>query len=376
MKSFNQPSVNGTHLTLCCQVSSEETAAASFSIQWHHSSIYPLASNKTSDIKNTIIGQTAQTIIQQIENNTRLVWSKLTTHILEEKDIGFYWCSVKSNDSDTFIPSTVLNISLLEDIQLQTCNCGDRPIIDSTLFSEFPCATGNVSEVDTQSDNCQQGGNKEASLSTNVAKDLWTTVPPEIDIDNGSTTGQGTESLTTLPTELSSSTTQETTVEITTEKVYEDIIHSTNAADTEWPTTAGTSRRDQLDRIMISFTVGKLPHPLPQKNLLCMNVIVFYSNTGIVTGAILSLIILLCLIIGICLKKISKTRAKDHEQQTEHAITISTPVEVYNMTTKTKLVRKESVMSSSFTCEPNTSYDFTPGMIKPPSLEHVYDCIP
>ena len=70
-------------------------------------------------------------------------------------------------------------------------------------------------------------------------------------------------------------------------------------------------------------------------------------------------------------------RGKHPKQQAVHAITISAPVDVYNMTTKTKLVCKENAaMSSSFMCEPNTSYDVTPGIISAPSLEHVYDCIP
>ena len=208
-----------------------------------------------------IINQTNQTIILwQTVHNTRLVWSKLTTRIQNENDLGFYWCSIKPTESNSFILSTVLNVSLLEDIELQTCNCGDGPIVDSTLFSEFPCVNGTVSEVDAQSDICPQGNNKKTPLSTNVAKGVWTTVPAEIDIDIGSTTGEGTESWTSLPTELPSSTTQETTLEIMTKTTaaYEDITQATNAADP----------RDQLDTIIISFTVGKLPHPPPPKKFV------------------------------------------------------------------------------------------------------------
>ena len=130
------------------------------------------------------------------------------THIQKKKDTGFYWCSVKPNDNDTYFPSTVLNISLLEDIQLQTCNCDDGRIVDSTLFSELPCASGNVIEIDPQSDNCRQ---------------------PDRD-----------------------------------EKPHEDITQTTtNMPDTEGLTTAVTSTRDRLDKIRMSFIISKLPHLSP-----------------------------------------------------------------------------------------------------------------
>jgi hypothetical protein len=309
VKSFNQSLENGTHLTLCCQVSSEETTFANFSIQWHYSSIYPLPSNKESDIKDTIILQANQTIIWKIDIKKSLVWSKLTTHIQEEKDTGFYWCSVNNG---TFIPSTVLNISSLEDVQLQTCNCDDKPILDhsldSILFSKFPCAYGNISEMEPQSDECKKADQDKLSPSTNTVEDLMTTAAYEIDTDNGTTQSE---------------------------------------TNTDNGSTTGEGTAESL-----------------------------FSFIAIATAAILSLILLLCLMIGICLRKLSKMRRKHPKQQAEHVITISTPIDVYNMTTKTKLVCKESALSPSFMCEPNTSYDTTPGTTTAPSLDHVYDCIP
>ena len=297
MKSFNQSQENGTHLTLCCQVSS--TVFANFSIQWHHTdSMHPLPS-KESDIKNTIIvvptNQTVMTSIWRSEGIS-LVWSKLTIHI-EEKNTGLYWCSVKSNDNGTFIPSTVLNISSVEDIQLQTCNCDDGPIVDTSLFSKLHCTYGNVSEMEPQSSECQQTDQDKTlmppSTNTVTVEDLKTTTPSEIDTDNGtapseigtdngSTIEEGTaESLTVLPTKLSSSTTQETTVtvEITTnsEKEHDDTTQVTYAPDTEGPATAETPRRDQLNKIMLNFIVGKLSHlPSPSlQNLLCIKVLLY-----------------------------------------------------------------------------------------------------
>ena len=270
VKSFNQSLENGTRLTLCCQVSSEGTTVTNFSIQWHYWT-YPFPSNKSSDIENTIIAPTNQSTMVstwKIENNTRLVvWSKLSTHIQRKKDTGFYWCSVKPNDNDTYFPSTVLNISFLEDIQLQTCNCDDGPIVDSTLFSKLPCASGNVTEIDPQSDNCQQPDRDKKPPSTNRAEALMITTPPEVNKYNESTTGEGTTgTLMTSPTKLPSSTTMThtTTVEITNEKAYEDITQTTtNMPDTEGLTTAVTSRRDRLDKIVMSFIIGKLPHLPP-----------------------------------------------------------------------------------------------------------------
>lgn len=294
MKSFNQSQENGTHLTLCCQVS---TVFANFSIQWHYTDSMHLPS-KESDIKDTIFvvptsNQTVMTSMWRNESKISLVWSKLTIHI-EEKDTGLYWCSVKSNDSGTFIPSTVLNISLVEDIQLQTCNCDDGPIVDSSLFSKLRCTYGNVSKMEPQSNECQQADHKTPpSTNTVTVEDLMTTAPSEIDTDNGTapseigtengnTTGEGTaESLTVLPTKLSSSTTQEmtVTVEITTdsEKERDDTTQATYAPDTEGPATAETPRRDQLNKIMLNFIVGKLSHlPSPSlQNLLCIKVLLY-----------------------------------------------------------------------------------------------------
>jgi hypothetical protein len=152
--------------------------------------------------------------------------------------------------------------------------------------------------MEPQSDECTQADQHELSPSTNTIEDLMTTAPSEIDTDNGttqseidtdngSTTGEGTaESLTVLPTvtELSSSTTQETTMEITTKRDYDDITQATNAPDTDSQglTTTETLRRDQLDRIMLNFIVGKLPHllsppppPPPKNNLSCMKILLY-----------------------------------------------------------------------------------------------------
>ena len=289
VKSFNQSQENGTHLTFCCQVSSEETEFAkyNFSIEWHHidhnseSMLYSILSSnlKVEDTENTIISSINQTQITpewNITESRTLEWSKLTIHIQRKKDTGYYWCSVKFNDNGTmFVPSTVLNISSVEDIQLQTCKYDNGPIIvngSESLFSKFRCASGNV---ETQSNECQPSDQDEMPPSTSTAtvEDLNTTTPSETDTvngtapstDNGSTTGEETaETLTDLPT------TQETivTMEITTdsEKEHDDTTQATYAPDTEGPITAEIPRRDQLDKIMLNFIVGKLSHllsPLP-----------------------------------------------------------------------------------------------------------------
>ena len=287
IKSFNQSQENGTHLTFCCQVSSE---FANFSINWHHNSeesmLYSLSS-KVEDIEETIISSTNQTQIttprRKIKGKRTIVWSKLTRHIQDEKDTGYYWCSVKFYDNGimSFVPSSVVNISSVEDIQLQICKCDNGPIVNGSLFSKFRCASGNVSEMETQSNECQPSDQDEMPPSTSTAtvEDLNTTTPSEMDTvngtapsaigtDNGSTTGEGTaESLTDLPT-----STQETIVivEITTdsEKEHDDTTQATYAPDTEGPTTAEIPRRDQLDKIMLNFIVGKLSHlpsPFPTK---------------------------------------------------------------------------------------------------------------
>lgn len=106
-----------------------------------------------------------------------------------------------------------------------------------------------------------------------------------------------------------------------------------------------------------------------------ITVLFLLNLKGIITAALLSLVIIVCLITAVCIRKLSKKRSRNHKKRPEHMVTISMPVDVYNMTTKTKLVRNESALSSSFVCEPNTSYDATPGTTAP-SLEHVYDCIP
>ena len=277
MKSFNHSLENGTHLTLCCQISSEEITLANVSIEWHHKLEYPLPS-RDKDIQDTVLDvQTEQIVMARNESKISLVWSKLTKHIQKEEETGFYWCSMKLRNG-TFIQSTVLNISSVEDIQLQTCNCNDGPIVNSTLFSKFRCTYGNVSEMEPQSNECQQVNQDEMPPSTSTAtvEDLNTTTPSEIDTvngtapseigtENGSTTGEETaESLTTG--------TQETivTVEITTdsEKEHDDTTQATYAPDTQGPTTAETPRRDQLNKIMLNFIVGKLSHlpsPFPTK---------------------------------------------------------------------------------------------------------------
>ena len=278
IKSFNQSQENCTHVTFCCQVSSE---FANFSINWHHnleeSMLYSLSS-KVKDIEETIISNQTQIITprRKIKEKRTIAWSKLTRHIQDEKDTGYYWCTVKFNDNDTFVPSSVVNISLVEDIQLQICKCDNGPIVNGSLFSKFRCASGNVSEMETQSNECQPSDLDEMPPSTSTATvdDLNTTTPSEIDTvngtapseigtENGSTTGEETaESLTDLPT-----STQETiiTVEITTdsEKEHDDTTQATYAPDTQGPITAEIPRRDQLDKIMLNFIVGKLSHLPP-----------------------------------------------------------------------------------------------------------------
>ena len=291
VKSFNQSQENGTDLTFCCQVSSEETEFAkyNFSIEWHHidhnseSMLYSISSKcKVEDIEKTIISSTNQTQITPGWNTTEnrtLEWSKLTIHIQQTKDTGYYWCSVKFNDNRTmpFVPSTVLNISSVEDVQLQICKYDNGPIIvnsSESLFSKFRCASDNV---ETQSNECQPSDQDEIPPSTSTAtvedlntttpSEIGTTAPSEIGTENGSTTGEETaEILTDLLT------TQETiiTVEITTdsEKEHDDTTQATYAPDTEGPTTAETPRRDQLNKIMLNFIVGKLSHlpsPFPTK---------------------------------------------------------------------------------------------------------------
>ena len=260
-KSFNQSiASNDTLLILCCQVSSKLNAP-DFVIQWHQSATIPIATNKTSANENTAIEETDRA--EMTVNSRKIVWSKLRIDTLtyKESDGGYFWCSV-NNDNNTFIPSYVLNISSIENVQLQTCGCDDGLIVvDNTQFYSR-CANSDVHIInDIQSDKCPQGEDGKLSQSTNATEDLWTTASSQIDINNGSTI-QEVKGLTTLPTKAPNndkSTTHHTNVQITNEKIYEDITQATSAADTKWLTTAETSKKGQLESVMMSFTIGKPP---------------------------------------------------------------------------------------------------------------------
>ena len=284
---INSPA-NSTRLILCCQVSSASNVPH-FSIQWHHSPTFPNAVSIVNDTV-TMFDPDQTEMKENIILSKKIVWSKLTVD--DKGDDGYYWCSVNTNNSDISNPSTVVNISFLNGTQIQTCNCGDGPVQNvSKRFSKLRCAENNVSitKSDTQSDLClQDDDDKHPQLTTAPEDYMMITTLPEIDTEIDKTNESATqESLTTLPkpTEVSSndeSTNHAGNVEITTKTAYEDVTETTNTADTEWLTTAEASRRDQLDRIMMSFTVGTLkpPDPPPSQNMLptCMNVLVFCSQ--------------------------------------------------------------------------------------------------
>lgn len=285
---------NDTQLILCCQVSTEpKPDIPDFSIQWHYSSIFPKIINKTSD--------TAVDYGQIHMNNTatfsrKTVWSKLTVDFKLGHTEGYYWCSVNIND--TFYPSGVLNISTVAEIRLQACTCGDGPVTDNTQFSKFLCANSDFKKI---SDTCPHGDTGETTQATSVANDLRTTIPYDIGKNNTTTTHEVTESSTTSSTEVSTnnnstnhhtsmeittetsnnnkSTTHHIDMQITTENSYEDITQATNVADTEGLTTAETLEKDQLDRIMMSFTIGKLPFKNDEYvHVYCL---VFYSQVSV-----------------------------------------------------------------------------------------------
>lgn len=268
--TINSPA-NSTRLILCCQVWSASNASG-FSIQWHHSPTFPTAVSG-ADINTTIFDEDQ---IETKENATlKIVWSKLTLDDYKGTgDDGYYWCSVNVKDSNVSNPSTVAYVPFLNGTQTQTCNCGDGPaqnIISTQLLStKLRCAESAISinKSDPENDICLQDDHRKP---TRVEEDLMTTTPPEMDkittadIDetNGSTPRGVTERLTTSPTTETSSGGRSTkhvaTVETMTENAQyqETTTHITNSADTERLTTAESSRRDEIERIMLSFTMSK-----------------------------------------------------------------------------------------------------------------------
>ena len=190
-KSFRQQQTDSGSpvLILCCQVSS--ALRTDFSIQWHYS-IFQLPSDKKSDIKDTIINIDQANKQYSIDvkratlaGRTR-VWSQLRVNEFDHKgeENGYFWCSVNSSGliTETSNPSTVLNISSTDNMQLQTCSCGNGPANMSIGLSVLRCADGgiNTDVIIAQDNTCPQ-----TSQVTSTMEDLWTTVSSEQESQDG-----------------------------------------------------------------------------------------------------------------------------------------------------------------------------------------------
>ena len=260
---MNLGPANSSRLTLCCQVSSTQNAT-DFSIQWHQSSKFPTDVSIRDSGTILVSDEHPPETKENTTNKKKIVWSKLTVD--DYKDNAYYWCSVKItfSDSDISNPSTVANITFFNDTQIQTCNCGDGPAQNVRLSSKLRCAESNatVTEASDENDVCQYDDIHKPTAAESTVTTVTTSDSSDIDETNGSTTTRKvTESSTTLfMAELSKSTNHETTVETTTEiDGYKDTTtQAASSADTEiWLTTAESSKRDEIERIMLIFTVGK-----------------------------------------------------------------------------------------------------------------------
>ena len=252
---------NGSLLTLCCQVSTEQNET-DFSIDWHHSPTSPISKTGNSENNNIVTNsdeykiETNETII----NSKKTVWTKLIVTSFDQKgDNNYFWCSVNSTISNT------LNISSVDGIPLQSCNCSDGPITiddDSSLY----CADNNTSiiTIDGQSSNeCSQENIETPSQPTRAIQTPTMFVSADNEREkNRSTTQEVTKSLTTTSTEVANkdtSTTHKITVEMTTvstKRADVETTQATNEVETEWSTIAERSERAERDRIITIFIIG------------------------------------------------------------------------------------------------------------------------
>lgn len=175
-------------LLLQCQVLSNQDG---FHIRWHYSTSAPDATSSTTNDfiidQNREIYNVTETVGQQTESGARVLTSQLSIRGFDEKEIGYYWCSVcTGRDCTTSAPnpSVILFISSrFTSEQVQSC-LEPVPLNSSTARCADLDSSIDIIDAQLQGDSgaCAYTGSHHVEPTPyTVSSDKTTTAKPKME---------------------------------------------------------------------------------------------------------------------------------------------------------------------------------------------------